>query len=65
MQSRYYIPGFLLVFMLGACDTIEDRTVNRVATGATIGAVASAVVNENPIKGALVGGVVGTVTSKY
>ena len=39
MQSRYFFAGFLLVFTLGACDTFEDQTVNRAATGATIGAV--------------------------
>ncbi len=65
MQSRHIFAGLVLALTLGACDQFENRTVNRAATGATIGAVAAALVSGNPLKGALVGGVVGTVTSKY
>lgn len=50
---------------LGACENFENQTVNRAATGATIGAVAAALISGNPLKGAVVGGAVGALTSKY
>lgn len=53
------------VFGISACDsTLSDRTAKRIGTGAVIGAVGTALLDGNPIKGAVVGGVVGGITSK-
>lgn len=53
------------IFGLAACqDTLDQRTLNRAATGAAVGAVGSVLLDGNPIKGAIVGGVVGGITSK-
>ncbi len=59
------ISGCVVLLALGACDNFDNRTANRAATGATIGAIGAAIVSGNPIKGAVVGGAVGALTSKY
>lgn len=54
-----------MIFGLAACqDTLDQRTVNRAAAGAAIGAVGTVLLDGNPIKGAVVGGVIGGLTSK-
>ena len=54
------------VFGLAACNNtlVDQRTAERIGTGAAIGAVGSVLLDGNPIKGAIVGGVVGGITSK-
>lgn len=53
------------VFGLAACNgTLSDKQVQRIGTGAAIGAISTVIVEGNPIKGAIVGGVVGGLTSK-
>ncbi len=59
------ITGCVVLLALAACDSFDNRTANRAATGATIGAIGAAIVSGNPIKGAVVGGAVGALTSKY
>ena len=57
--------ALISVFGLSACNsTLDERTTKRIGTGAIIGGVATALVDGNPIKGAIVGGVVGGLTSK-
>jgi len=58
------LAGCVALLALAACSNFDNRTANRAATGATIGAVAAALVSGNPVKGAVVGGAVGAITSK-
>lgn len=53
------------LFGLAACgDALSDKKIERIGTGAAIGAVGTVLLEGNPIKGAIVGGVVGGLTSK-
>ena len=55
----------VVVFGLAACNsTLSDKKIERIGTGAAIGAVGTVLLEGNPIKGAIVGGVVGGLTSK-
>jgi hypothetical protein len=57
--------SFLAMLALAGCASlVDDRTQRRIATGALIGATASVITDGNPVKGAIVGGVVGGITSK-
>jgi len=66
MHKSTIFAAIAVVFGLSACNSpiVDQRTTNRIATGAAIGAVGSLLLDGNPIKGAVVGGVVGGVTSK-
>lgn len=66
MHKIKVFTAIAVVFGLSACNStlVDQRTTNRAATGAAVGAVGSLLLDGNPIKGAIVGGVVGAVTSK-
>ncbi|WGI20617.1 osmotically-inducible lipoprotein B [Amylibacter sp. IMCC11727] len=66
MHKSSVLAALVAVFGLSACNTtaVDQRTVNRTAIGAGAGAVGALLLDGNPIKGAVVGGVVGAVTSK-
>ncbi|MEM7438358.1 MAG: hypothetical protein AAF393_02075 [Pseudomonadota bacterium] len=53
------------IFGLAACqDTLDQRKVTGAATGAAIGALGTVLLDGDPLKGAVVGGVVGAIASK-
>jgi hypothetical protein len=64
MHKSTVFTAIVVVFGLSACNStlVDQRTQNRAATGAAIGAVGSLLLDGNPIKGAIVGGVIGGVT---
>lgn len=65
MRKLSVFAALAAVFGLSACSsTLDQRTQKRIGTGAVIGAVGTALLAGNPIKGAIVGGVVGGITSK-
>ncbi|MCP5085314.1 MAG: hypothetical protein GY952_00695 [Rhodobacteraceae bacterium] len=64
MHSSKIIIGVLAAMALAGCMSPDERTVNRGATGAAVGALATALVSGNILKGAVVGGAVGVLTSK-
>ncbi|MCP5074375.1 MAG: hypothetical protein GY947_13950 [Rhodobacteraceae bacterium] len=63
MRSSKIIFGVLVAMALSGCLAPDERTVNRGATGAAVGALATALVSGNIVKGAVVGGAVGVLTS--
>ncbi|MEM6619723.1 MAG: hypothetical protein AAF631_10515 [Pseudomonadota bacterium] len=63
--STRILAATAIIFGATACQTtLDDRTTKRIATGAAIGAVGSVLLDGNPIKGAIVGGAAGGLTSK-
>jgi len=65
MHYKAILAGVLSIFVLSACsDPISNRTADRAAKGAAIGAIATAITDGNILKGAVVGGAIGAITSK-
>lgn len=65
MSSKGILALVAIAFGLAACNTTLDaRTTKRIGVGAAVGAVGTALLDGDPIKGAVVGGVVGALTSK-
>ena len=65
MRKSAVFTALAVVFGLSACNsTLDQRTQKRIATGAAIGALGTVLLDGNPIKGAVVGGAVGGLTSK-
>ncbi|WP_069299321.1 hypothetical protein [Neptunicoccus sediminis] len=65
MRNLTVFAALAAVFGLSACNsTLDQRTAQRIGTGAVVGAVGTALLDGDPVKGAIVGGVVGGITSK-
>ncbi len=64
MRSRNLILGVFAAMALSGCLEPNQRVVNRAATGAVVGTVATAVVGGHLLTGAVVGGAIGALTSK-
>jgi hypothetical protein len=58
MRIAVVVTSLLAVTLLAACG--ETRT-QRVVTGAAAGAVAGQVIDDRPVEGAVVGGLIGAV----